>query len=256
VTSRALHTPQAVWIARLGTFQTIYMKDPPFSIKESLIVGWEAFKVHYRLFAPIVFISIAISLAAEYIGNRDTLGLGLIVMAVGFIAQIIVGMGLIKIALSITAGGTPVFDDIFSPTHLFFSYIGAAVLYALIVLGGFLLLIVPGLIWLVSYWLFQYALIDQERGAFAALAEAKRISRGVRWHLFLLILTTGMLNFAGVLVFFVGLFITIPVTTVATAHIYRQLQKRLEPEQAESKSREALEATPVSLSPEIQSHTF
>jgi len=223
------------------------MKEPPFSIKQSLIFGWEAFKAHHRLFVPIVFISIAISIVTEYIGNRDMLGLGLIAMAFGFIAQIIVGMGLTKIALKITAGETVAFDDIFAPTHLFFTYIGAAVVYALIVLGGLLLLIVPGLIWLVSYWLFQYVLIDQERGAFAALGEAKRISTGVRRHLFLFMLAGGILNLAGILAFLLGLFITIPVTTVAGAHVYRQLQKRFEAERVELKSKEVVETEPVPL---------
>ena len=34
---------------------------------------------------------------------------------------------------------------------------------------------------------------------------------------------TGILNIAGVLAFFIGLFITIPITAVATAHVYRKL---------------------------------
>ena len=38
-----------------------------------------------------------------------------------------------------------------------------------------------------------------------------------------IIMGMGITKIAGVLTFFVGLFITIPITAVATAHVYRQL---------------------------------
>lgn len=225
-------------------------KRNPFSIKESFIFGWEAFKAHYRVFVPAMGISVAISFASEYVFNQHAPSLTIVgvVFTLGTIAQLIIGMGLTKVALKITAGEPVAFDDVFSVTHLFFSYIGALILYALIVLGGFLLLIVPGLIWLVSYWFFPYALIDGERGAKAAFAEAKRISKGVRGHLFLLILVSGILNIAGVLAYFVGLFITIPVTVLAAAHVYRILQKRLEPELVMSEPNKVLETASQPLS--------
>ena len=58
----------------------------------------------------------------------------------------------------------------------------------------------------------------------------------------------GVLNLAGALAFFVGLFFTIPITAVAAAHVYRILQKRLEPEPIEQRAAEIAETAFPSLS--------
>ena len=180
------------------------MNEKPFSIREALLFGWEAFLAHYSVFVPAVFLSIAISFASEFIMKREFVDvLGYTAITLGVIAQIIVGMGIAKIALKITAGEPVVFDDVFSPTHLFFRYVGGNILYGLIALGGLLLLIVPGLVWLVSYWFFQYVLIDKEPGVFTALSEAKRISKGARWELFKFMIVASVLNLAGAPSFFI-----------------------------------------------------
>lgn len=199
------------------------MNEKLFSIREALVQGWEAFLAHYMVFIPAVSLSVVISFVSEFIATREFGMLGYLAIALGIIAQIIVGMGIIKISLKITAGESVAFDDIFSQTHLFFSYVGGNILYGFIVFAGLLLLIIPGFLWLVSYWFFPYVLIDKESGIFAALSEAKRISKGIRLELFKFMIVMGALNLAGVLTFFVGLFITVPITAVATAHVYRSL---------------------------------
>jgi uncharacterized membrane protein len=209
------------------------VNTPPFSIHDSLTFGWEAFKAHYNVFIPVIFLTGVISVLSKYVGDRDASILMGVALILGAVAQIIVGMGLTKIALNITAGKPAAFDDIFSVTHLFFAYVGATILYGLIVLGGFLLLIIPGIMWLVSYWLFQYALVDKGLGVLDALSEAKRISKDVRWPLFKFMVVTGVLNIVGIAAFGIGLFVTIPITAVATAYVYRALQKRFVLEQTE-----------------------
>ncbi len=199
-------------------------KTPPFSIHEALVKGWEAFFAHYTVFLPAVFLTVAISFASEYMIKDKFTPLTISAFVLGAVAQIIIGMGLTKIALKITAGEQVSFDDVFSVTHLFFPYIGASILYSLIIFGGLLLLIVPGLVWLVTYWLFPYVLIDTECGILKALSEAKLLYyKGVRGHIVLFFVIIGILNIAGALTFMVGLFLTIPITTVATAHVYRKL---------------------------------
>lgn len=227
------------------------MNNHPFSIKESLIFGWESFVAHYRVFVPVVFLSVAISFITNYIGKDGLSAIAIATMVLGGIAQIIIGMGLTKIALKITISEPIAFDDIFSTSHLFFSYLGASILYGFMVFAGFLLLIVPGLLWMAAYWLFQYVLIDKEIGAFASLLEAKRISKGVRGPLLKFIMVVILLNIAGAMAFMIGLFVTMPITVIASAYVYRILQKRLEPEQAaEQKPKEAAEKKSPLLPPE------
>lgn len=204
------------------------MNDTPFSIKESLIFGWEAFLLHYRVFIPAVFLTFVFSFIPEFIGKDYSDVMIISALVLGGIAQILIGMGITKIALKIVAGEEVVFDDVFSATHLFFTYVGGSIFYGLLVVLGLLLFVIPGIFLAVSYWLFSYVLLDKELGVWEALSEAKRISRGARWELFKFMIVVGVLNLAGAFTFFVGLFITIPVTAVAIAYVYRRLLNKQE----------------------------
>ena len=65
---------------------------PTFSIKESLIFGWEAFLLHYRIFIPAMFLTLVISFLPEFIGKDYSNGITVIALVLGMIVQIIVGL--------------------------------------------------------------------------------------------------------------------------------------------------------------------
>jgi uncharacterized membrane protein len=203
--------------------------------KEALLYGWEKFKETYQIFVPALIVIIGLELVMGYLEKAEVsefLVIGVLIL--GSIAEVIISMGLMKISLKIVDGEDVAFDDIFSVTHLFFSFLGASILYGLIVAGGMLLLIVPGLVWLVTYWLFQYAVVDRERGAIDSLRAAKEASEGVRWQLALFMGTLVIVNVAGFMALGIGLFITVPVTTIAGAYVYRALAVRVADGEKES----------------------
>jgi len=136
---------------------------------------------------------------------------------------VIVTMGLIKIALAFAGGGKGEWDNLFSAYRLFFNYLFGAVLYGLIIFVGLLLLVVPGLVWAIQFGFYKYLIVDKELGPIEALKESSRITKDVRWHLFLFAILLGLINVAGILVFGIGLFVTIPTTIVAAAYVYRKL---------------------------------
>jgi len=61
---------------------------------------------------------------------------------------------------------------------LFFSYLWVIVLNTLIILGGLVLLIIPGLIFIVWFMFSQYALIFEEKKGFQALKRSKELVKG------------------------------------------------------------------------------
>ncbi|PJE64082.1 MAG: hypothetical protein COU90_04400 [Candidatus Ryanbacteria bacterium CG10_big_fil_rev_8_21_14_0_10_43_42] len=218
------------------------------STKEALFFGWDAFKETYRIFIPALLITIGLSFMVSFL-EEEKVGDTLMIIAgvLGTIAQIIIGLGLVKVSLRTVDGERVVFDDIFSVTHLFFSYLGASLLYSLIVFGGFLLLIIPGIIWTVTYWLFQYTLVDREKGVFDALRSAKEASTGVRWELAGFMFVSGVINIAGILAFGVGLLVSLPVTMLATAYVYRSLTIRVSDAEKESVKKRILEEVPTAV---------
>jgi len=100
---------------------------------------------------------------------------------------------------------------------------GTAVLYGLIIFGGFLLFIVPGIIWSVKFSLWSYFVVDKGLGPVQALKASSRATMGVKWDLFGFGIVCGAINILGVLCLIIGIFATYPTVIVATALVYRQL---------------------------------
>ena len=197
-----------------------------FSIGESIRFGWNTMKSNLGFF---VFLLVVVGLIYTIpailgeLGREDLPVLSAILGLVAVVMQIIVGMGLIRIALRFCDNEHGSLSDLFSCTTLFGKYLLGSVLYGLIVLGGIILLIVPGVIWAIKYGFFSYLIIDQDLGPIEALKRSGEITDGAKWDLFLLGLLLMAINMLGALALLIGIFATIPTAMVATAFAYRKL---------------------------------
>jgi len=72
----------------------------------------------------------------------------------------------------------------------------------------------------------KFLVIDKGLGPVASLKESWRITKGSKWELFILIIVLAVLNLLGAIALLIGLFITIPVTALATVHAYRTLEHK------------------------------
>jgi len=202
-----------------------------FSINEALYFGWATIKSNFGFFAKLSIIALPLIFVPNIIAERvleiNTF-LGIIVYIVGYVLSTLVLMGLIKIALIFYDYNKGQLKDLFSQHRLFFKYLLTYVLYALIVLGGMFLLIIPGIIWGIKFMFFSYFIIDKKLEPIEALKQSSAITRGTKWRLLAFLLVAGIMNMLGALLFLVGLFITIPITMLATAFIYRKLLAQIE----------------------------
>jgi uncharacterized membrane protein len=112
--------------------------------------------------------------------------------------------------------------------HLFFKYLIGDILYGLIIIGGLILLIIPGIIWAIQFQFFGYLIIDKGLGPIEALKKSSKITKGAKWDLFLLGILLVLINILGALALLVGLFATIPTTMIANAFVYRKLLSQTE----------------------------
>ena len=114
----------------------------------------------------------------------------------------------------------------------FWKYLGAS---RLLVLGGalgFLLLIVLGIIFVLMFMFTTLIVIDRGLGPIEAMKESSRITRGHRWTLLGLALLVVLVNLLGLLALVVGLLVSVPVSWIALAHVYRVLARRTAPDAA------------------------
>lgn len=193
-----------------------------FSIKDSLRNGWEKFKANMgiSLLATLLLIALS-SLTNNKMAHFDTFIFSLAIA----VFTIIIRIGYTKIFLKINDGENHEFLDIFKEYSLFWKYVGVIILFALTAMGGLLLLIVPGVIWIIRFSFSPFIVVDTRTGPVAAMRESYAITKGFFWKLLLFWIVIGLINLAGMAVIGFGLLVSIPVSTLATIHVYRTLTK-------------------------------
>lgn len=194
-----------------------------FSIKESLKQGLDKFKVHMQLSLLTTLLMLAVgSMAGD---EKD--GVGMFFVGLAFIVfAIILRMGYTKIFLRIYDGETPKFVDIFKEYPAFWRYLGVSILTPLAVMGGLILLIVPGIIWAVRFSFAPIIVIDTDSGPIVSMKESYAITKGYFWKLLGFWVVIILLNILGLVAFVVGLLATVPISTLAAIYVYRHLTQQ------------------------------
>lgn len=196
------------------------MIDKKFSIKAVLSEGWELTTVNvgFLIVYQIILYAIAFLFGGSEVGWRSAP-----LHIIGFIIVTLGKMGLYNSILILTTGGKPSFDQFYRNWPQFISWVIASILFALMFVIGLILFIVPGCYVLARYGLFPFFILDKKLGPIDALKQAAQATEGVRWDIFLLFATCIAINLAGILFFLIGLLITVPITLLALATVYREI---------------------------------
>mgnify|MGYP001597595538 CR=1 FL=1 len=205
-----------------------------FSMKEAIKFGWAVIKKKFWFFVGVLVIMAVLQLILGIFGwdpektydNNQAVVLAVIISIVFGVLQTIVGLGAMKIALKLVDGQEVKISDLFSTFPLFFKYLAGAIIYALIVLAGFILLIVPGIIWQMKYSLYPYFILEGA-GPIEALKKSGQATKGAKLDLLIFFLLLGLIVIAGFIAILVGLFFAIPTVMVAMAFVYRKLQLQI-----------------------------
>lgn len=202
-----------------------------FDLSSVLGFGWDVMKANLGFFAAVIAILFVVTFIPAFIDGFVSSSMGgpaqsvwgILYFVFSQAVSIVMTIGLIRIALSFCDETMPTVGMLFNAKGCFLGYIGTQLLYLLIVAGGFVLLIVPGVIWAVKFSLAPYFVIDKGLSPIEALKASARTTKGVKWELFGFGLLCCLINMLGVLCFFIGIFATYPTVIVATALVYRQL---------------------------------
>jgi uncharacterized membrane protein len=146
----------------------------------------------------------------------------------GYLIQMATQMGLVRISLRLVDGQQPRYGELFGDLTTFGRYVAGNLLFLLIILGGLLLLVIPGIIWSVKYQFAPFLIVDRNIGIKEAFHESAGITSGVKWELFVFFLMVVGINLLGLMAFAVGLLITLPATMIAYTFVYRKLLERKE----------------------------
>lgn len=201
-----------------------------FSIMSVLKTAWEKFKEHFIFLWILGGVYMGSVIFLSLLGERfeESAFLSLIITLITIVFGTIVQLGFIKALLELVSTNEEKgIAIVFSQYHLFWRYLVASILFQFLIIFGFILLIIPGVYFMMKYQFFSYAMIDKNLGIADAFKQSAEMTRGMIWKLIGFSLALLILNVAGALFFVVGLAVTIPVTMVAYTILYFTLQKRL-----------------------------
>jgi len=202
-----------------------------FSAEEALQYGWNTMKANIWFFVGVLVVAWALTGVPHIIANilqEQSIGLSFFFRIIGWVANIIVSIGMIAIALKFLDNQNPKFEDLFSFRPYFWKYLGASILTGLIIWVGLILFIIPGIYWALKFQFFGYFVVEQGRDPVEAMRMSSRITQSVKWKLFGFGLILALINTVGVICLFIGLFVTIPVTLLAYSFVYRKLLEQTE----------------------------
>jgi len=200
--------------------------ETKFTSGEAIKFGWEKMKKHFWFFVGLLILTCLIQIVPTSIASvfkNKIVVLYVLLVVLAWVLQIIVKMGMTKIALNIADKDEAEISTLFSQVNLFWKFVIGSFIYGIIVFVGFLLLIVPGIIWAIKYQYFAFLIIDKNLGPMEAISKSGEITMGSKGKLFLFGLLVMLINIAGAIFFLVGLFATVPTTMLASIYIYRKL---------------------------------
>ncbi|MCX6722550.1 MAG: hypothetical protein NT094_00600 [Candidatus Staskawiczbacteria bacterium] len=201
-------------------------RKPNFFKKEAINLGFEIAKKNIIFFIGIFaivfvisFISSAIQIGA-FLDKQSMLYILLNILT--FIINAIISIGLIKISLEFIDNKKPKFLDLFYVKPLV-NFILASIIRGVIASIGFILFIIPGIIFSIRLQYVTYLVIDKNLPPVESIKKSWEMTKGNTWNLFFFCILLLLINILGAILFLVGLFVTVPLTMLATAFVYRKL---------------------------------
>lgn len=195
------------------TIEALLAKDYDVEMQAALRRGWEMFREHVGEFTGFTLIVFLVSSLSSGLAGAGS------VVALAVIAPL--SAGYLIAAFRILAGREFRFNDLFSGFGFFLPLMLAGLASGLIVSAGTVLLIVPGIYFLVSYIFAGAFVIDYGMEFWQAMESSRRIVARHWFRLFGFVLLLSLVNLLGALALGIGLLVTIPVTSCAAAVIYR-----------------------------------
>lgn len=198
------------------------MDKKVFSIKEIISSGWATMKKNFWYFVIFLIVTAAIQGPIQLSSSKPASSS--ILMIAGLLVSTLIALLSAKISLDAANGKKLSLNSLSGVSSQYFSFFVVTILTGLILMAGFVLLVVPGIIWAIQFSMAPYLVIDKKMNPIDAMKESSKMTKGIKWQLFRFGLTIIGINILGVLALGIGLFATIPTSMVADALVYKKLK--------------------------------
>lgn len=191
-----------------------------FSIRGALKESWELFRKHVWFFVGLS----AVTVLLNVIGGKNTPAIVSLILS---IAAFLWSIVMIKFSLLAADSNDSMLSwksvkTVFPNLNQTLGFLGVAILSGLLTLGGFILLIIPG-IWIgFRLSLANLSFLDKGEGIRKSLRNSWDMTKGnVFWTAVLVALVSLLLYIVGFVLFGVGILVTYPLALILMAKFYR-----------------------------------
>jgi len=154
-------------------------------------------------------------------------GAAVILGIIGFVYSILIvgpiDYGVSFAHLKAARGDKLIIKDMFEAFRNYWNAVLANVLVGAIIIIGFALLIIPGIIFACKLAFTPYLVVDRKMEVIEAVRESWRMTNGHAWKVFLIGLLAIPISIAGLIVFGVGIIVSIMWIRLALASLYHSV---------------------------------
>ena len=159
------------------------------------------------------------------VGQDATVGTGEGVAAT--LTQVIVnilvyplGIGLGLLGIRRAAGKDTPLSTLWEPYSQFIPLIVMLVLMGLLIVGGFFLLVLPGIYLAVAYSFAPYLIVEKNMGVWEALETSRKAITTFWWRYFGLLVIVALLFIVGAIPLLIGLIWVLPIIAIAIGEVF------------------------------------
>jgi uncharacterized membrane protein len=196
-----------------------------FRVGDALRFGWDVMAANLGYFVLVILIFSVASLVPSLLQRAfyDVDPLVVVFGIAGLVISTFIGMAYVRIGLKFCDGIPPEYSDVYASYPAFWRFLAGTLLYGLLVIAGLILLIVPGIYWAIKYYFVPYLILDRDMGPMESFARSGSMTYGEKWDLLVFWLAILGMNILGAILCLIGLFVTMPMSLVAVAYVYRRL---------------------------------
>lgn len=183
-------------------------------------------KQNFFFLLGAILIYFGVSVVSGIIQGVFSYQLGILASLIGIafsLLNVLIELGFLKILLNIVDGKKSDYSELYKNYPLFVSFFLAGLLMGILVLGGLILLVIPGIYVAIKLQFTPILVADKGLGPVGAVKASWELTKGKWFKLFVFDLLVAGINILGAIALGVGLLFTIPLSAIAFVYLYRKL---------------------------------
>lgn len=202
-----------------------------FTINGLFSNAWKDYKQYWKIILLII-LTFGVIQSISFLGAGIDAESGVIAQSgfsgiIAWFAGVWLTIGYLNFLLNIVDGKQARYRDIFygvRSVEQFAYFVLLGIVYGATVMIGLLFLIIPGIIIAIGLHFARYYIAENRLGFADAFKSSWEITKGNRWKMLWFAIVSAFFNLLGLLALGVGLLITVPMTSLMYARMFRNLE--------------------------------